>query len=91
VTVNERCGRVVPALDGTQEEVAISLVDAVCEIMTTPKLHHRLSDGAKARAREFEFQNLVRSVYPVSPCPEVIDKHECTLQLSALVPRDAAS
>jgi len=91
VTVNERCGRVVPALDRTQKELATGLADAVREIMTTSGLHHHLSAGAKARAREFDFQNLVRSLYPVSPRSEVIHKHERTLQLSALVPRDISS
>ena len=91
VMVNERCGRVVPAVDRTQEEFAIGFADAVREIMTTSGLHHHLSAGAKARAREFDFQNLVRSVYRVSPRSEAIHKHECTLQLSALVPRDISS
>jgi len=91
VIVNHRCGRVVPALGKSREELAAGCAAAVCEMVTIAGLRDSLAVGAKARALEFDFQNLVRSVYPVSPCLAVIDEHEYTLQLNALVPRNAAS
>jgi len=91
VIVDQRCGRVVPALGKSREDLAASCTEAVREMMTIPGLRDGLAAGAKARAREFDFQDLVRSVYPVSPRSEVIHKHERTLQLSALVPRDISS
>ena len=91
VMVNERCGRVLTAFDKSPEELATDFADAAREIMTTTGLRERLATGAKARARQFDFQNLVRSVYPISRRQAEIDQHEHTLQPSALVPRHAAS
>jgi len=88
--VNESCGRVVPALGENREELATSCAEAVREIMTTPGLQEYLSAGARRRAREFDFQNLVRSIHPRSPYPAINDNHVYSLQLSALVPPDAA-
>ena len=91
VMVNERCGRVLTAFDKSSEALAIDIAKAAREIMTTTGLREHLATGAKARARQFDFQNLVHSVYPISRRSAKIDQHEHTLQSSALVPRHAAS
>ncbi len=91
VLVNDRCGRVVPARDSSPEELVRGCAGAVREMMTMPGLRDRLSRGARTRAREFNFQNLVRSIHPVRPREAVVDNHEYTLQPSALVSQDAAS
>ncbi|MGO9515808.1 MAG: glycosyltransferase family 4 protein [Candidatus Korobacteraceae bacterium] len=90
ITVNWRCGRVLPALEISREELAASFACAVSEILVTPGLRDFLSEGAVARAREFDFQRLVTSVYPASLRPAVIEKHEYRLQLGALVPSDSS-
>jgi len=88
VIVSERCGRVLGTRGKSPEELAKDCARALREIMTTQGLWERLSAGARDRAREFDFQNLVTAVYPASSA--VITEHEHTLQLSALVPHDAA-
>ncbi len=90
VIVNERCGRVVPAEGKGRKELAIDFADAVREIMTTPGLWDSLSAGASERAQDFDFRNLVQTVYPDSPHLATHIEHERSLQLSALVPRGAA-
>ena len=74
--VNWRCGRVLPALPSNREELAASFACAVSEILTRPDLRDTLSDGAKTRAQEFDFRNLVSSVYPASLRPAIGLKHE---------------
>ncbi len=90
VIVNERCGRVIPVPGKSREELATDLADAVREIMTTPGLWDSLSAGARQRAREFDFQNLVRAIYPDAPCPAIAEDHDYGLPLCILVPPDAA-
>jgi len=87
--VNWRCGRMLPALEASREELAAGFACAVSEILNTPGLWGLLSGGAKARAQELDFQNLVSSVYPPSLRPAIHQEHEYTLQLSELVSRDA--
>ena len=91
VMVNDRCGRVVPAHERSCEQLANGCADAVRELMTTPGLRDRLARGARTRAREFNFQNLVRSIYPTRPHQAVIEHSEYSLQSSTLVSHDAAS
>ncbi len=88
--VNERCGRVLETLGKNRDQLTTSCAEAVREIMTTPGLRNDLAAGAKARAREFDFQKLVRSVYPGSPYPATSDNHDYSLQYGALAPPDAA-
>ena len=90
VIVNEHCGRVLQARDKNTEELATDCAHALREILTTPGLWDRLSAGAKSRAQDFDSQNLVASIYPVSSFPAAADQHEHSLPLSALVARDAA-
>ena len=90
VIVNQHCGRVVATAHKKREQLAIDFAESVREIMATPGLRDALASGARARAREFDFQNLVRAVYPPSPGPTIVGNHEHNLQLSTLIPRDAA-
>src|SRR5208337_3472240 len=90
VIVNKSCGHVLPTGDKTSEELAVGCAEAVRDIMTNPGLRGDLASGARARARELDFQNLVQSVYPSCPNTTLVDQHERNLQLSALVPHDAA-
>ena len=87
--VNWRCGRVVPALEAGREELAAGFACAASEILTTPGLHKWLSAGAKARAQDFNFQELVNSVYPSSRRPAVPEKYVYPLHLGELVSHDA--
>ena len=90
VIMNDRCGRVVPTRDKNSEELVNGCADAIREIMTTPGLRDSLVRGARTRAQEFNFQSLVRSIYPVRPRRAAIDKDEYPFQPSPLVSRDAA-
>jgi glycosyltransferase involved in cell wall biosynthesis len=91
VIVNNRCGRVVLTLGRSREDLVASCADALREIITAPELRDGLARGARTRAREFNFQNLVRSIHPLHPGRTPVDKNEYTLQPGALVSRDAAS
>ena len=63
VIVNQTCGRVVATHDCNRQQLAIGFAAALREIISTPGLWGGLAAGARTRAREFEFQNLVRTVY----------------------------
>jgi len=90
VIVNWRCGRKLPALTTSREELAVSFAGAICEIMTTAGLRERLARGARARARHYAFQGLIESVYPAAPRETETYIHEYPVQLDALVPHDVA-
>ena len=90
VMVNDRCGRVAPGLHGSSEELVSVCAGAVREIMTTPGLRERLARGARTRARDFNFQHLVRSIYPIHPRRAIVEHNEYDLQSSTLVSHDAA-
>jgi glycosyltransferase involved in cell wall biosynthesis len=90
VMVNDRCGRVLPVLDKTRGQMATLCAEAVRDIISIPGLRKALSAGATARAQDFDFQDLVRSVYPSCPIPTTVDQHEHSLQPSAAVLHDAA-
>src|SRR5208282_4616463 len=83
---NRSCGRVLPVAGKIREELSNDFAEAVREIMATPGLWDSLSAGARRRAREFDFQNLLRSIHPDNPCPAIDDNHDYGLQLCALVP-----
>ena len=89
VTVNEDCGRVLPALHKTRDELATLCARAVLEVMDLPGLRKDLSAGAKARARDFEFHSLAESLYPSCRIPSAVENHEHNLSLSAAVLHDA--
>jgi glycosyltransferase involved in cell wall biosynthesis len=66
--VNATCGRAVETRDRSPEQVAAALAEALLEVLESPGVLESLSRGAKLRARDFAFENLVRSVYP-APLP----------------------
>lgn len=64
VIVNSTCGRAIGTAGRTAQQLARDMASALLEMAMFPNLLASLSHGAKARAREFNFQDLVRSVYP---------------------------
>ena len=68
IIVNTTCGRAVATTGRHPNQLADDISSALLEIFTTPNRLESLSCGARARAREFEFQNLVRGVHP-EPSP----------------------
>ena len=89
VMVNGRCGRAVPAMGRSCEDLVSACADAVREIMTTPGLRERLARGARTRALDFNFQHLVRSIYPIRPRQAIVEHNEYDLQSSTLVSHGA--
>lgn len=65
--VNSSCGRAVGTRGRTPEQLAHAMADALLEIVAARELQESLSRGARIRAAEFVFENLVRSVYCESP------------------------
>ena len=63
IIVNPTCGRAIATAGRNLEQLACDLASALLEIVTVPNMLESLSYGAKVRAREFNFQDLVRSVY----------------------------
>jgi len=64
IMVNPTCGRSIATAGRNPEQLTCDLSSALLEIVTVPNMLESLSYGAKVRAREFNFQDLVRSVYP---------------------------
>jgi glycosyltransferase involved in cell wall biosynthesis len=64
IIVNPTCGRAIATAGRSPEQVACEMASALLEIVTVPNMLDSLSCGARVRAREFNFQDLVRSVYP---------------------------
>ncbi len=62
--VNDRCGRVVRTSGSTRAELVQGLTAAVAEISRDRVLWKKLSAGARARAWEFDFRNVVAQVHP---------------------------
>ncbi len=65
--VNRTCGRAIATAGRSPEQLACAMASALLEIVTVPNMLESLSYGAKVRAREFNFRDLVRSVYPSPP------------------------
>ena len=63
VIVNASCGAAVATGGRTTEQIAHDLARAALKIATTPQLLLSLRYGARARAREFQFHNLVQSIH----------------------------
>lgn len=63
IIVNNRCGRVIGTTNRTGDEVVAALADALCELSRDATLLRKLSAAARARAWEFDFRNVVQSVY----------------------------
>jgi glycosyltransferase involved in cell wall biosynthesis len=64
--VNASCGRTMTTLGRSPQQLANEIADTIIEMIDAPLLRHNLSRGAKLRAREFNFSNLVQSIYPNS-------------------------
>jgi glycosyltransferase involved in cell wall biosynthesis len=62
--VNENCGRVLLTADRNTQQLASDMAAAVIEVALVPNILESLSYGARARVHEFNFQELVESVYP---------------------------
>ena len=64
VIVNATCGRAIRTAGRTPEQLGDDLANAIQEIITVPHLLESLSYGARVRAHEFNFSNLVQALYP---------------------------
>jgi glycosyltransferase involved in cell wall biosynthesis len=64
--VNPTCGRAMATVGRSPELLASDMAAALLEIVAVPNMLESLSYGARVRAREFHFQDLVRSVYPAA-------------------------
>ncbi len=62
--VNHTCGRALATLGRSPQQLACDIADALDAIVSSPDLHMSLRLGARLRARQFVFSDLVRSVYP---------------------------
>ena len=62
--VNERCGRVVRTSGQSREDLATSLAEAVRQLSRDRVLTKKLSEGARARAWEFDFHKIVIRIHP---------------------------
>jgi glycosyltransferase involved in cell wall biosynthesis len=68
--VNSTCGRAISVDGRTAEQLADAMAEALLELTSNPDLLKSLREGARARAHQFDFADLVRSIYPVpSPRP----------------------
>ncbi len=66
VIVNSRCGRVVPAMERTKDEVIGGMVEALYELNCDRVLLRKLGKAARARAWEFDFKKIAARVHPVA-------------------------
>jgi glycosyltransferase involved in cell wall biosynthesis len=63
VVVNKFCGRVVPVAGVSTATVAKRLASAIEDIGSNAALYEELSHGARLRASEYEWRNVVAAVY----------------------------
>jgi glycosyltransferase involved in cell wall biosynthesis len=61
--VDDACGRLVSTRNVSWKEVVAGLADALTEIVEDSDLYLRLSAGARGRANEFEWSQVVKRVY----------------------------
>jgi len=64
IIVDRTCGRAIATAGRGPDQLACDMAGALLEMVTVPNMLESLSYGARVRARDFNFQNLVRSVYP---------------------------
>ena len=76
IIVNTSCGRAIATAGRSPKQLARDMASALLEIVTVPNMLESLSYGAKVRAREFDFQDLVRSVYPSLSLDQSLGKHD---------------
>lgn len=67
VTVDSTCGRVVSTAGHSRERLAQAMADTLSELLRVPDLIESLSYGARLRARQFKFEDLVKLVYADVP------------------------
>jgi glycosyltransferase involved in cell wall biosynthesis len=65
--VNHTCGRALSTRDRGPDELACAMSQTLLELLGTRGLLDSLSIGARARARQFNFQDLALSVHPAPP------------------------
>jgi glycosyltransferase involved in cell wall biosynthesis len=63
IIVDETCGRVVSVEDGDRDDVIQRLAEALRCLAADKHLRNRLSAGASARARQFEWRRRIDDVY----------------------------
>jgi glycosyltransferase involved in cell wall biosynthesis len=61
--VDHSCGRVVPSDVGLERECVLGLADAIEQLCLSPKLTASLSDGARCRAKDYEWPRPVERIY----------------------------
>jgi glycosyltransferase involved in cell wall biosynthesis len=78
VIVNETCGCVVPSAGKDKAGLADCFAEALMKILVDHDLLSRLSQTATHRARDFDFQKLVATVYGSltlpTPCGEQVNR-----------------
>lgn len=65
--VNGTCGRVIQTAGRGRRMLSAVMARSVLEIASAPDLLRSLSYGARVRARQFQFRDLVRAVYADLP------------------------
>ena len=63
--INSTCGRAIATQGRTPDQLASAMADALLDIVSVPNRMESLSLGARVRARDFSFEKLVRSLYPL--------------------------
>lgn len=63
--VNSTCGRAVSVEGRTADQLADAMAAALLELISNPDLLKSWAEGARMRAHQFDFADLVRSIYPV--------------------------
>ncbi len=69
VVVNGTCGRVVPTEGASRRRVIQSLAEALVELATDPDTRASLSNGAIARASDYQWHRVVGSLYGSAEAP----------------------
>lgn len=65
--VNSTCGRVLPTAGRCRRQVADEMAESLTAVLALPDLLESLSYGARVRARQFKFEDLVKAVYAGVP------------------------
>jgi len=67
IIVDRTCGRAIATVGRNPQQLSCDMAAALLEMVTDPARLDSLSSGARVRAREFNFRDLARSVYPAHP------------------------
>jgi len=63
IIVDETCGRVISVENGSRDAIVRRLADALRCLSTNEELRNQLRVGARQRARHFEWQRQIRTLY----------------------------